>query len=130
MADDDLKHDYGKPRYELIDVWAEKLLAMVLTTGALQYEPEGWRRLNTVEGRARVVGSLMRHLSSYRDSHEFHVAIDDQYGLPHSAHLLACAMFLAAFDAENMHLEDDWDRMEGVWRNAVGQGRRDQHGKA
>lgn len=119
MAGDDLKHDAGKPRLELIDVWAERLLGMVLTAGALEYKPEGWRRLNTEEGRARVVGSLMRHLAAYRGMPSDLTAMDEQYGLPHSAHLLACAMFLAAFDAENLHAEDSWDDMEDTWRTAV-----------
>jgi hypothetical protein len=119
VGGDGLKNDAGKPRLELIDVWAERLLGMVLTAGALEYTPDSWRRLNTPEGRARVVGSLMRHLAAYRGSHELQVAIDDQFGLPHSAHLLACAMFLAAFDAENLHLEDAWDGMEDTWRTAV-----------
>lgn len=118
MVGDDLKHDVGKPRFELIDTGAERLLAMVLTAGAIEYKDHGWWRLNTVDGRDRVIGSLRRHLNAYQEQHADGAAIDAQFGLPHSGHLLACAMFLASFDVANMELYGDYPKVEEAWHKA------------
>ena len=116
---DELKHDADKIRFELIDIDAEKVLAMVLTAGAAEYCDNGWRKLDTVEGRERIIGSLLRHLNAYREMHADDVAIDEQFRLPHSAHLLACVMFLAAFDVKQLYGDDTWPESERLWRKRL-----------
>lgn len=119
MVGDALKHDGWKPRLELIDTGAELLLGMVLTAGAVEYTDDSWRGLNTVKGRERIIGSLMRHLNAYRLEHRDNVAIDKQFGLPHSGHLLACAMFLAAMDVENLESDGLWGSVMLHWKDAL-----------
>lgn len=120
MAGDGLKHDSEKVRLELIDLDAELALGMVLTAGALEYKDHGWLRLNTPEGRNRIIGSLRRHLRSFQALHQDDVAIDEQFGLPHSAHFLACAMFLCAFDVMALVEDDRWDReVKPNWQTAL-----------
>lgn len=122
---DDMKHDGGKPRFELMDPYAEEGLAMVLTAGALEYEDDGWWRLNTPEGRERLIGSTRRHLGAYHKYHRSGVATDPQFGLPHSVHLLACAHFLAAFDVdalrrhENPILGSRWRQTIETWQERL-----------
>jgi dATP/dGTP diphosphohydrolase, N-terminal len=116
---DDLKHDGDKVRFELIDVDAETALAMVLTAGASEYRDHGWKGLDTVDGRERIIGSLIRHLNAYRQMHADDVACDDQFGLPHSAHLFACAMFLCAFDVKYLDINEVWPVVVWTWREAL-----------
>lgn len=113
---DALKQDGGKPRFELIDELAELALAMVLTGGATKYSDDGWRDLNTDQGRARVIGALRRHLNllSRGDVYD-----SDFGGLPHSAHLLCNAMFLCAFDMEAIENDGELDAMIASWRYAL-----------
>ncbi len=103
--DPSIKHDTLKPRFELIDPEALLMLAMVLTSGAAEYEDDNWRHVDA----ARFIGAAHRHLNA-RSQGEFW---DPKSGLPHSAHLMANAMFLCAADlaADLVSVEDvvtDW----------------------
>lgn len=116
---DDLKHDGGKPRFELIDPYALLSLAMVLTAGAAEYEAHGWRSLNTFEGRERVIGAAHRHLNKIERGERYDPSFG---GLPHASHLMACAMFLAAWDMEafaDMDGDGELQALQERWEDRV-----------
>lgn len=57
-----IKHDAGKPRYDLIPALAEREMVDVLTFGADKYGPNNWRSV-AIE---RHVAAAMRHIAEYR----------------------------------------------------------------
>lgn len=88
-----VKFDDGKLRFDLVPVKAERLLVEVLTYGAVKYAPDGWR---TVPGaKERYTAALMRHFNAWRSGE----TVDAESGLPHLAHVLCNAAFLAEMEA-------------------------------
>jgi len=116
---DEKKHDAGKPRFELIDPAADLVLAMTLTSGAVEYQDDGWLSLADNPGRRRLLGALGRHKNKYQEE-LYGFAIDPQFGLPHSAHLLACAHFLAAIDVIRLQQAGRWDGVVRDWHERTG----------
>lgn len=95
-----IRENVGKTPYHLISPHAMKLLADVLGYGAGKYAPHNWvKGLKWEEG---VVGSLERHLSAWKTGEEN----DPETGLPHAAHILCNAMFLAHFVATGTGTDD------------------------
>jgi hypothetical protein len=88
-----IKHDDGKPRFDLIPPEAEKLLVDVITWGAQEYGDNNWRDLE--DPAARYVAALLRHVSAWRRG----AKIDPKTGLPHLAHVACNAMFLTELEA-------------------------------
>jgi len=81
------------------------MLAMVLTSGAAEYEDNNWRHVDP----ERFIGAAHRHLNARSQGEHW----DPKSGLLHSAHLMANAMFLCATDlgADLVDIEDvalDW----------------------
>ncbi len=66
----------------------------VLTRGAAKYGDENWRQVPN--GRERYVAALYRHLASWRLGE----LNDPGDGLPHLAHAMCCALFLAEFERD------------------------------
>lgn len=87
-----IKHDAGKPRFDLIDPGAELALVEVLTLGAQKYSPENWRFVE----RWRYEAAMGRHLNARRRGE----LLDPESGKPHTAHAMACLMFLLVWDLE------------------------------
>lgn len=93
------KDDAGKLRYDLIDPYALRQVARVLTWGAEHYGAENWREV--ANGRGRYTAALMRHIEAFRAGE----ALDPGTGIPHLAHAVACGLFLLVFTRgdENCH---------------------------
>ena len=83
-----------KARWDLIDIKLIEGLAQVLTTGAAKYDDNNWKKLENRE--ERYYAALMRHLCSWRKGEEN----DEESGLPHLYHAMACIMFINWKDEE------------------------------
>lgn len=89
IAEQFMKFDSAKPRYELIPPEAMEGMAKVLTYGAKKYKPNNWRQ---VDDPQRYVGAALRHLYAYLAGE----TNDAESGLHHLDHLLTNAAFLAS----------------------------------
>jgi hypothetical protein len=83
------KHDSEKPRYDLLPPVAIDLMAQVMTFGAKKYHPEGWRTVP--DAIQRYQAALLRHSFAMLRGE----VIDSESGLPHAAHAMCCAAFIA-----------------------------------
>jgi Domain of unknown function (DUF5664) len=83
------KHDTDKPRYDLLPPVAIDLMAQVMTFGAKKYKPEGWRTVP--DALQRYQAALLRHSFAMLRGE----VLDAESGLPHAAHAMCCAAFIA-----------------------------------
>lgn len=83
------KHDSEKPRYDLLPPIAIDRMAQVMTFGAKKYKPEGWRTVP--DAIQRYQAALLRHSFAMLRGE----VIDSESGLPHAAHAMCCAAFIA-----------------------------------
>lgn len=89
------KHDAGKLRMDLIPPEVETILAAVLTHGATLHGENTWREVEPWRWEA----ALRRHLNKYKRGE----VLDSDSGLPHLAHVLCNAAFLAALGVHDEH---------------------------
>lgn len=82
-----VRHNKGKHRFSLVDRDALRDLIAVLEFGAKKYERDNWKNKMSLDD---ISDSLMRHLLALLDGE----LIDEDSGLPHSAHVMCNAMFL------------------------------------
>jgi hypothetical protein len=82
-----IKFDQYKPRTDLLDSEWLMDVAAVLTFGASKYEAHNWRGGIAY---SRLIGAALRHLFAIMRGEDN----DPETGLPHTAHLSCCAMFL------------------------------------
>jgi hypothetical protein len=96
-----IKFDSEKPRMDLIDPYAEEMMARALTFGANKYSDHNWRK-----GMAysRLIASSKRHINSFTDGED----LDPESGLPHLAHAMSCMMFLLAMTKYRPDMDDRW----------------------
>lgn len=94
-----IKYDDGKVMLQCIDPLAELELGEVLTFGAREYGENNWR-----EGfvYSRVVGALRRHLNAFLRGEDR----DPKSGRLHTAHIMACSMFLTNFQLSGTGTDD------------------------
>lgn len=85
--DQTAKADVGKLMLELIPQSLYRDLGAVLTHGANKYGVNTWQDVDI----DRYIGALLRHLYAYREDP---FGVDADSGLPHTAHLLANAVFI------------------------------------
>ena len=86
-----MKNDQGKLRYDLTKPYAVSMLVAVLTHGAAKYDDDNWLKvLKEPGGPGRYYAAMMRHVEAWRAGQD----IDEDSGLPHLAHAMACVMFL------------------------------------
>jgi hypothetical protein len=83
-----LKHDYDKPRYDLLPPVAVEEMAKVLTFGAKKYKPNSWQHVEG--GLDRYRAALLRHIFAIQSGE----IIDKESGLPHAAHAMCCSAFI------------------------------------
>jgi hypothetical protein len=88
------KHDSDKPRYDLLPPVAIDLMAQVMTFGAKKYKPEGWRTVP--DALQRYQAAMLRHAFAIQRGE----LIDAESGLPHAAHAMCCAAFIAELQGE------------------------------
>lgn len=83
-----VKHDTGKPRWDLLPLRSVDPIVQVLTFGAVKYGPGNWKHVRPF--RARYFSALMRHLEAWQGGQR----LDPETGLPHLAHAGCCLLFL------------------------------------
>ena len=83
-----LKHDQGKPRWELVPYRAMKEVVKVLTHGAAKYDDHNWKHVEPF--KERYFGATMRHLIDWWLGDEK----DDDTDISHLAHSICCQLFL------------------------------------
>ena len=92
MAEEDktgIKHDQGKPRYELMPGATLNDIAAVFTYGASKYGDRNWERGLSW---GRLFGATMRHLWAWWGGEEK----DPESGLGHLEHAAASILMLCA----------------------------------
>lgn len=99
------KSDAGKPQFDLLfDGCPNALLdvAKVLTfavtpkeEGGKGYVPHSWRQVP--DARRRYRAALLRHMNAQATGE----VVDSESGLPHAAHIVCCALFLAELERES-----------------------------
>ena len=96
-----IKKDEKKPRVDLIDPEFLEDLGYVLKSGAVKYNDHNWR--NGFKW-SRLIGACFRHLLAIMRGENN----DLESGLPHTAHLSACVMFLSWHMKHKPELDDRW----------------------
>ena len=89
------KHDQDKPRYDLLPAIAIDELAKILTFGASKYSANSWQSVEN--GLERYRAALLRHTFAMQRGE----LIDEESGLPHSAHAMCCAAFIVELEMIN-----------------------------
>lgn len=94
-----VKHDEGKPRYDLVPPEALDALSRVLTFGAAKYSSRNWEK---GMDWGRVFGAMMRHAWAWwRGEHK-----DPETGYSHLWHVLCCAAFLVTYEQRRIGKDD------------------------
>lgn len=83
-----VKYDQDKPRWDLLEYQEIEELVKVLTMGAKKYSDQNWKLIDNIPDR--YFAAAMRHLTSWRKGDK----LDNESGLPHLAHAMACLMFM------------------------------------
>ena len=101
MLSEGVKFDQQKPRMDLLDPeWLEDT-AQVLTFGANKYSSHNWRKGMDY---SRLIAAAYRHLGAINKGED----IDPESGLPHTAHLSCCIMFLNWYQKHIPERDDRW----------------------
>lgn len=99
-AAEGVKHDSGKPRYELIPPEALEGTVRVLTFGARKYGDRNFERGILY---SRVFGAAMRHLWTWWRGEDN----DPETGESHLHHAACCVMMLQTYTERSMKGFDD-----------------------
>lgn len=83
-----LKFDDDKPPMDLLPFDALTLVAKVLGFGRRKYEANSWRGIH----ESRYEAAMLRHYAAIQRGE----VNDPESGLPHTAHLACCALFICA----------------------------------
>jgi hypothetical protein len=107
-AENAIKKDQDKIRWELLSVDAMEEIAKVMTFGAKKYDAHNWRR---GFDWSRLIGASYRHLSAWHNGQD----VDPETGLSHLAHLGCCVMFLLEHEKRKLGKDDrykhsKWDK--------------------
>lgn len=95
----DMKHDTGKPRFDLMPWCAVALVIDVLTLGTAKYSPRGW--MTAPNAYRLYYAAALRHLWARAKGEK----LDAESGLPHLAHaacnlLILCELELDGKDTD------------------------------
>lgn len=94
-----IKHDVGKPQWNLLPLQYLEGMVRVLEFGARKYSPNNWRRGMPW---SQTYNALQRHLIAFMGGQDN----DPETGLCHLDHALCCLLFLRAHVAERPALDD------------------------
>jgi hypothetical protein len=94
-----VKHDQGKPRYDLIDPWALDMLARVYTYGANKYAA---RNMEKGCDWSRYFAAAMRHMWAWWRGEN----LDAESGLPHLIHAAWSLFTLFRYTMDFPNLDD------------------------
>ena len=95
-----IKHDAGKPRYDLIAPSLLEEVAKVLEFGARKYNDRNWERPGFNYGRP--FASAMRHLWAWWGGQDN----DPESGFSHLAHAASCIMMLLEYSKSGAGRDD------------------------
>ena len=98
-ANEGMKFDEGKTRYDLIPAYSLHMLAEVYTFGARKYADNNWRKGLKW---SRVFGAAMRHLWAFWKGED----TDPESGLPHLCHAAWCVFTLLDYTQSRKELDD------------------------
>ncbi len=96
---DELKHDEGKLRMDLIPPEAIKGLAKVLTFGTKKYHDRSWEKGICY---SRIFAAVQRHLWSFWEGED----LDDESGLSHLDHAACGIAFLQTYRERGIRVDD------------------------
>lgn len=96
------KDDCEKTRLDLIPYRAIEFLGKVMTFGASKYAPHNWRNGLPY---SRLVAAMLRHAFAIARCEDY----DAETGLPHAAHVMACAAMLLETDKKH---DDRWKQID------------------
>ncbi len=99
MANEFIKHDGGKPRYDLLPPELLLETAKVLEYGARKYAPNNWA--NGADW-SRYFGAMNRHLWAWWAGEDN----DPETDLSHLAHAACCLAFLMAYQGRGIGTDD------------------------
>lgn len=94
-----IRHDQDKLNWSLVPMEHLEGMVRVLMFGAKKYDAHNWRKGLTY---SRITNSLQRHLNAFNAGE----TLDPESNLPHTAHILCNALFLAGMEAEHPQLDD------------------------
>lgn len=94
-----VKHDNGKPRWDLLPFDALDEVAIVLAYGAKKYGDRNWEK-----GMAwgRMLAAALRHLAAWASG----IERDDESKLPHLSHAACCVLMLLALHKRQVGDDD------------------------
>lgn len=95
-----VKHDAGKPAWDLLPMREVEEIVRVLTYGRDKYSADNWR--DVPDGYRRYYAAAMRHIAAWHNRYEEgYDSLDDESGLSHLAHAAANLLFLMWFDHQD-----------------------------
>lgn len=100
-----MKFDGGKVPLGLIDPYAMTQIGWVLMHGVEKYGAHNWRGGISY---SRLIDASLRHLTAINAGEN----VDPETGLPHSAHLACCAIFLTWMMQYRPDMDDRWPQCE------------------
>ena len=83
-----IKYDDGKIRRSLLPWKQVEQIALVMTTGAIKYSPNNWKRVKPI--KERYFDAMQRHIHAWNCGE----INDPETGLHHLAHAGCCLLFL------------------------------------
>lgn len=98
-----VKHDTGKPRYDLLPPDALKGAALAFGFGAKKYASWNYLAGNGLEWM-RIARAAMSHLFEWILGNE----LDEESGLPHLDHFVANALMLSTLVKRKRGTDDRW----------------------
>lgn len=101
MAEPFLKHDHGKPAFDLLPPRALADVSAVLGYGANKYAAHNWRKATRW---GRYSAAALRHVFAWLSGED----LDKESGLPHLAHATCCLLFLLELQSTGVGEDDRW----------------------
>jgi hypothetical protein len=105
MATEAVKHDGGKPNFDLLPPESLAQVQAVLEFGARKYAPHNWRK---GMGWRRLLGACFRHLFAWACGEDK----DPESGQSHLAHAACCILFLLSYEVTGAGTDDRFKRTE------------------
>lgn len=107
------KFDQGKAPHHLLSPVALEELSQVLAFGAQKYGEHNWRKGIKI---SRLVSALLRHVFSFLGGQDK----DEETGLSHIAHAMACCMFIIETMKTNKAMDDRYREVPSTVHNISG----------
>lgn len=100
-----VKHDTGKPRWDLIPLDILEDVVRVFTFGAEKYGDHNWRAGMRWQ---RPLAACLRHLTQWQGGQDR----DLETGLSHLAHATCCLIFMMWYQKHGKGEDDRWTNVK------------------